>query len=190
MAMNMLQIAQAAIDQMPPASRFNADDGRVILAHQEFLLALEPAMITFFYDTLFDHPPTAEVFVEDERPAREVTLSEWWRRTVTGPLDAPYFAWMARVGLAHVFRGVTNPMMLAMASLVATWVAEQARRAPLSHADAAALAGAFTRLAGTVGVVITHAYDESTASALSLARVRALTGSTRSQLPPGAPATA
>jgi hypothetical protein len=186
MAMNMLEIAQSAIDQMPPACRFSARDGQAVLVHQEFLLALEPQMIKLFYDTLFEHPPTAAVFIEGERPARELTLSGWWRRTVTAPLDAQYFAWMASVGLAHVFRGVSNPMMLGMADLVATFVAEQAFRAPLSRDDAAALAEAFSRLAGTVGAVITHGYDVSMSSALSLARVRALTRVTRDEeLPAG-----
>lgn len=172
MAMNMLQIAQSAIDQMPPACRFSAADGQVIRAHQEFLLALEPRLVQLFYDTLYEHPPTAEVFFEGERPAREATLSGWWQRTVAGPIDVHYFAWMARTGLAHVFRGVGNPMMLAMADLIAAFVAEQAARSPLPPADTAALAAAFSRLSGTVGVVITHGYDESIASALSLARVR------------------
>jgi Protoglobin len=190
MAMNMPQIARSAIDQMPPACRFSARDGQVILAHQEFLLALEPQMIELFYDTLFEHPPTAAVFFDGERPDRESTLSGWWRRTVTGPLDAQYFTWMARVGMAHVFRGVSNPMMLAMADLVAAFVAEQAVQASLGQPDAAALAGAFNRLAGTVGVVITYGYDESIGAALSLTRVRALNESTRNPEPPGAPATA
>lgn len=187
--MNMLQIARSAIDQMPPPCRFRARDAQVIRAHREFLLALEPKMIKLFYDTLFEHPPTAAVFFENERPARESTLSGWWQRTVTGTLDDQYFAWMARVGLAHVFRGVTNPMMLGMADLIATFVAEQAFRAPLDQADAAALAEAFTRLAGTWGVVITYGYEESISSALSLARVRARNESAPDERPPDASAT-
>jgi len=190
MAMNMLQIAESALDQMPPVCRFGARDGEVILAHQEFLLGLEPQLITLFYDTLFEHPPTADVFFEGERPARESALSRWWRRTVTGPLDTEYFAWMAAVGLAHVFRGVSNPMMLGMADLIATFVAEQASRARSNRVDAAALAESFSRLAGTVGVVITYGYDESITSALSLVRVRALDESTRSEEPPRTSATA
>lgn len=190
MAMTMLQTAQSAIDQMPPACRFSAWDGQVIRAHQEFLLALEPQMIKLFYDTLLEHSSTAAVFFEGERSARESALSGWWRRTVTGPVDAGYLAWMARVGMAHVFRGVSNPMMLGMADLVAAFVAEQAFGALLGQADAAALAEALSRLAGTVGVVITAGYDESVSSALSLARVRALDESTRSEEPPRTSATA
>jgi hypothetical protein len=177
MAKNLLQIARSALDQLPPACRFSAADARTILAHQDFLSALEPKLVKIFYDTLFEHPPTAEVFFEGERPDREASLAGWWRRTVDGPLDDQYFAWMASVGLTHVVRAVANPMMLAMADLVATFVAEQAYQSSLSQADAAALAEAFHRLAGTVGVVITHGYDEAMSSALSLARVRSLTGS-------------
>jgi hypothetical protein len=174
MATNPPQIARTAIDQMPPVCRFSADDGQVILAHREFLLGLEARLVTFFYDTLFEHPPTAAVFYEGERPDREQALAGWWRRTVAGPLDLPYFTWMAQVGLFHVVRAVRSPMMIGMSDALADFVAEQASGSALSQADAAALAKAFRRLAGTVSAVIAHGYDESVSSALSLARVHAL----------------
>jgi hypothetical protein len=162
----MREIAQAARDQLPPACRFTSEDALVIGSHQEVLLGLEKDVVQAFYDTLFAHGPTAAVFVDGERPDREVTLSQWWRRTVIGPLDDRYFDWMAMVGLVHVIRGVTNPMMLAMAEFTVTFVAEQAAAAEMDKTDAARLVEAFRRLASTVGAIITCGYDQAVVAAL------------------------
>jgi hypothetical protein len=162
----MHEIAQAARDQLPPACRFTPEDALVIRDHKEVLLGLEDGVVKAFYDTLLAHGPTAAVFVDGERPAREVTLSQWWRRTVTGPLDDQYFDWMAMVGLVHVIRGVTNPMMLAMAEFTVTFVAEQAAGAEIDKAEADRLIEAFRRLTSTVGAIITCGYDHAVVSAL------------------------
>lgn len=162
----MVGLARAAMGQMPPACRFSDGDAEVIRTHKAVLLALEPHLIDGFYDTVYAHPPTAAVFTEGERPAREVTLSQWWRRTVEGPVDDQYFAWMAMVGLVHVLRRVSNPMMLGMADFVANLVGEHAALAQLEQADAEALTEAFGRLASTVGAIITYGYDQSISAAL------------------------
>lgn len=161
MVERMYEIARLAFDQMPPAVRFRESDALVIKRHQEALLTLEPEILKGFYDTLYSHPATSAVFVEGERPDREATLSNWWRRTVNGPLDEEYFAWMAMVGLVHVARKVSNPMMLSMASFVGSFVAEKARTLPVDRAEADALVDAFRRLSTTVGMVITFGYDRA-----------------------------
>lgn len=161
MVERMYEIARLAFDQMPPAVRFRESDALVIKRHQEALLALEPEVLKGFYDTLYAHPATGKVFVEGERPDREATLSNWWRRTVVGPLDEEYFAWMAMVGLVHVVRKVTNPMMLSMASFVGSFVAEKAATMPIERAEADALVEAFRRLSTAVGMVITFGYDQA-----------------------------
>ena len=161
MVERMYDIARAAFDQMPPAVRFREVDALVIKRHEQALLALEPEAVQGFYDTLYAHPATSNVFVEGERPAREGTLSNWWRRTVIGPLDEEYFAWMAMVGLIHVSRKVTNPMMLSMAAFVQSFVAEKAQTLPIERAEADALVEAFRRLSTAVGMVITFGYDRA-----------------------------
>ncbi|PIE99882.1 MAG: globin domain protein, partial [Propionibacterium sp.] len=115
----MHDIAYSAIDQIPPSQRLRQEDREVIVRNKENLLALGPYIVKSFYDTLYDHPPTAAVFHAGERHDREGTLVNWWSRTVNGPLDDDYFAWMALVGLVHVMRNVTNPMMLVMSDHVA-----------------------------------------------------------------------
>ncbi|WP_234553997.1 protoglobin domain-containing protein [Thermus caliditerrae] len=160
----MVEIAKEALEQMPPETRFRPEDAALIARHKEVLLSWTDELVKAFYDSLFAHPPTRKVFREGERPEREKTLENWWRRTVEGPLDAGYFAWMAKVGLVHVVRKVENPMMLAMASFVAEFVERKSHDAKLPEADP--LTEAFYRLSMAVGAVITHGYDRYRALAL------------------------
>lgn len=162
----MAVIAEAAIADMPPAGRFTSADAELIRSRRAELLSLGDRLVASFYDTVFAHPPTAGVFRDGERAAREGTLAQWWQRTVTGPLDQDYFAWMALVGLVHVVRRVSNPMMLAMADFTVTFVAEHAGAAGIDAATADSLVHAFRRLAATVGAIIVGASEHAVSSAL------------------------
>lgn len=142
---SMRDIAREAMAQMPPGCQLQRSDGEIIARHRDLLLGLERELVTGFYDTLFAHGVTAAVFAEGERPTREDTLGAWWRRTVRGPLDDDYFAWMALVGLVHVIREVSNPMMLAMTEYVRTMVADQARTALADPHERGLLVDAFGR---------------------------------------------
>ena len=157
----ILEIAREALQQMPLQTRLRPEDEAVIARHKELLLSWTPELVQGFYDTLFAHTPTRKVFHEGERPAREQTLRDWWQKTVEGPLDEAYFAWMAKVGLVHVVRGVENPMMLAMVSFVTEFVERKSLEAGLPEAEA--LSKAFHRLGMAV---ITHGYDRYQALAL------------------------
>jgi hypothetical protein len=159
-----LEIAREALQQMPPETRLRPEDAAVIARHKEILLSWIPELVQGFYDALFAHTPTRKIFHEGERPAREKTLVDWWTRTVEGPLDEEYFAWMAKVGLVHVVRGVENPMMLAMSSFVAEFVDRRSHEARLPEAEP--LSEAFYRLSMAVGAVITYGFDRYQALAL------------------------
>lgn len=152
-------LAQQVLDTLPPEDRFSQGDGETILKNKEILLSLEDVLVQRFYDSLFAHPPTKEVFREGERPEREETLRHWWRRTVEGPFDMDYWAWQARVGLLHVRRGVTNPMMLGHAALVQRMVAESIQDK--------ALVEAMSRLMATVASIIAEGYHKVYLDALS-----------------------
>ena len=160
----ILLFAKEALEQMPPETRFRPEDAAVIARNKEILLSWSEDLVKAFYDTLFAHPPTKKIFRDGERPEREHTLRAWWQRTVEGPLNEEYFAWMAKVGLAHVVRGVENPMMLSMSSFVAKFVEAKAQAANL--ADAFVLSDAFYRLAMAIGAVIAYGYDRYRALAL------------------------
>ncbi len=163
----MIKVAREALHQMPPASRFAEADAAVLAKHRELLLSWEDELVERFYDTLFAHGPTSAVFQEGERPGREKTLQNWWRKTMHGPIDDAYFGWMAMVGLVHVVRDVPNPMMLAMTPFIAEFIKEKAtQEAGLDAADANAIVDAFQRLMNTVGAVITYGYDHARTDAL------------------------
>lgn len=161
------EVARAAIDQMPPETRFRPEDAQTIARHRELLLSWEAEFVQRFYDTLFAYPTTRAVFRDGERPERENTLKGWWEKTVGAEIGEDYFAWMAYVGLVHVVRKVENPMMLAMAAFTVQFVEDKAAQLTGSGAgDLLELVEAFQRLTGTVGAVITYGYDQSRIQAL------------------------
>lgn len=162
----MHEIAQRAIEMMPPPTRFRSADAAVITKHKDTLFSLEAEIVKAFFDTLYAHGPTRAVFMEGERPIRERTLANWWQRTVGGPFDDEYFAWMAMVGLVHVVRNVGNPMMIAMSSFIVDFVAAKAAEDGFADDEAAALVEAFRRLMATVDSIVTHGYDEAVVAAL------------------------
>ncbi len=161
-ALDFNQIAREALEQMPPDTRFSAEDAKVIKRNSEALQPLKLEFVKGFYDRLFTHPPTAAVFEAGERAKREKTLAEFYDRVINGPYDEDFFAWLAFVGPVHVVRRVTNPMMLAMLGYLVEFVREKS--APLE--DHEALVGAFTRLAATLGAIITWGYEKAWQKAL------------------------
>ncbi|WP_353513206.1 protoglobin domain-containing protein [Thermus sp. LT1-2-5] len=161
------RLAQRVLAEMPPEDRFREADARAMAQNKEALLALTDELVQAFYDTLFAHPPTKAVFREGERPEREETLRRWWQRAVAGPFDLDYWAWQAYVGLAHVKRGVSNPMTLGHTAFVARFVSERVPE----------VAGAIARLMTTVAALIAEGYKE-----VYLEAARDITGQSRELL--------
>jgi hypothetical protein len=162
----MHEIARVAIEQTPPTCRMTAELAAVIAANADALIAFGPEITKGFYDTLYGHEPTAMIFHEGERPMLEKTLTGWWERTARGPIDDDYWAWLAMVGLAHVVRGVTNLMMLAMADYVAQSVESQSYRLQLPEEDRQRLVEAFDRVASMTRMIITHSYEYAMSAAM------------------------
>jgi len=147
------EIARQAIEDMALEARFRPEDHQVLLKHKDRLLALTDELVKTFYDTLFATPSTRKVFHEGERPAREKTLVDWWQKTVEGPVDEEYWAWQAYVGLIHVKRVVTNPMMMGQAFMIEDLVR--------THLDDPEVAGAIRRLMATVAAIIAYGYEKA-----------------------------
>jgi hypothetical protein len=164
-AMQVDEMATVILEQVVPASTLTEGDGAVIERHREYLLGLEDGLVAEFYDTLFAHAPTAAVFEDGERAAREQTLRDWWRRTIGATLDDTYWHWMALVGIVHIRRGVRNPMMSSIVTVVGNFVHQRAL-ADLPPEEAEALRVAFSHLASTVVSVISEAYTMSYVGAL------------------------
>lgn len=163
---DMVVLAKAARAQMPPQAAFSAEDEAVLARHRDFLSGLRQQVVDGFYETVYSHQPTAEVFHEGERPTREQSLGDWWERTATGDHDDEYFAWMAMVGLVHVVRGVSNPMMLAMANFISGVVESNVISEGMDTDEAEKLTTSISRLMATVGAVITYGFDIAVESAL------------------------
>lgn len=162
---SLVVITRAILEQMPPIVRFRPDDAQLIMAHQQLLLGLEGKLVVGFYDTLFAHAPTKAIFKDGERPAREQTLRDWWRRTLSGPFDGNYWTWQALVGLIHVKRKVKNPMMIAMWGwLLQTLRQELGGQLPAGTLEP--LLDSFTRLAATVQALTAESYLEHYIKAL------------------------
>lgn len=120
-----LAIARQALDQMPPQCRMEPLHAECLARHTDQLKGIGPDLVRAFYDTVFGHRETAKIFHDGERGMREESLVDWWVRTVEGPFDDDYWAWMTLVGLIHVVRRVSNPSMLAMTSFVGDHIAAE-----------------------------------------------------------------
>jgi hypothetical protein len=164
--MDLVRLQAEILAEMVPDSVFDAADARTLFDHCEFLLGIEDQLITHFYDTLFAHPTSAAVFADGERPEREDTLRHWWRRTIDGPLDASYWSWMALVGVVHIRRGVRNPMMLGMMTVVEDTVHHEAMKAGFEPDELERLRTAFNHLGNTVSALIAESYTQSYIGAL------------------------
>lgn len=160
--MDFHEIAKRAIGDMPPETRFRPEDAEVIRAHRDLILPLAEEYVTSFYDVVFAHEPTRAVFEEGERPEREATLTDFFRRIVEGPHDDELFAWLAFVGPVHVVRQVSNPMMLGMLDHMVLYVMKKFR----GHENAEAVTEAFVRLAATLGAIISYGYEVAWQEAL------------------------
>jgi len=146
------EIARQAMEEIAQEARFRPEDHQVLLKHKDRLLALTDDLVKTFYDSLFATPSTRKVFHEGERPEREKTLREWWRRTIEGPIDEDYWAWQAYVGLLHVKRGVINPVMMAQAFLVKNVVRRNVNEPEVLEV--------MNRLLGTVAAIIAYGYEK------------------------------
>lgn len=151
------QMVDSILRTLVPSALPRPEDHETLARNRAFLLGLEDELVALFYDTLFGYPVTSAVFVDGERAAREQTLRGWWQRTVGQPIDMEYFRWMAFVGIVHIKRGVTNPMMLSMLQVVTERIVVVSR-ATLGEAEAVKLQQAFARISTTVGAIISEAY--------------------------------
>jgi len=156
------EVAQKAINDMPPETRFRPEDSEAIKAHADLILPLAGEFVTGFYDILFAHEPTRAVFEEGERAVREKTLADFLAQVVNGPHDDKFFAWLAFVGPVHVVRQVSNPMMLAMLDYMVLFIMKKFA----GHENAAAVTEAFIRLAATLGAIIAYGYEVAWQEAL------------------------
>jgi hypothetical protein len=93
-------------------------DAKVLKESGDITAKWADAVCQEFYDTLFAYAPTAHVFKEGERPAREKTLVDWYERVISGNFDEKFWQWQWLVGLVHIMRGVHNHYVMGMMNRV------------------------------------------------------------------------
>ncbi len=106
------------LETMIELTGYTPRDAQTLAETYEVTSQWDEELAKAFYDTLFAYPPTAAVFKPGERPAREETLKNWYRRVVSGQIDREFWLWQWRVGLIHIPRRVPNDFMLGMMSRV------------------------------------------------------------------------
>lgn len=172
---HLQEMRQAILNQMPPESHFTAADSAVLDQHREMMKSWTPEIVQGFYDMLYAHAPTAEIFHEGERPKVEQTLVDWWHRVVNGPRDDQFWDWMTFVGLVHVVRQVKNPMMIAAWSFVEDQAIRRSSEV-LSPEQASEFHRAMGRFGKTFNALVAESYiihylqavSESTGSSSAL----------------------
>ncbi len=150
----LVDIMNDVFQAMPESARFSENDAKKIQENSAVLLDLGDGLINGFYNTVFSHTATASVFEDNERPMREKSLTDWWKRTVNGPFNDEYWAWQTYVGLLHIKRGVSNPMMMSMWSWILDYLNKELAQAGLSETETNALVMSFQRLSSTTSSLI------------------------------------
>ena len=113
----------------------------------------------FFYDTLFAHARTANVFHDGERPARETTLKGWYLALLTTANDDDaYWNEQGRIGFAHIRRHVNNEFMIGIsAKLSEVFVAKTVEA--YGPERGLEVSNAFNRILQTVVGLTAEGYD-------------------------------
>ncbi len=153
----MNEITRQILDQIPSNVKFSEEDAELLIKHKDKLLEWEDGLIEGFYDSLFNHDTTRAVFEEGERPAREQTLRDWYRRTLNGPFDDNYWEWQTYVGLVHIKRKVNNAMVAGMWGWIATYLGRKALE-EFPQEEALKLISAVHSLQANVTALIVESY--------------------------------
>jgi hypothetical protein len=164
--LSIRELRRSIIDEISPIVRFSPEDAAMIARHRDLLTELGEPLVKMFYDTLFAHAPTRAIFRDSERPAREETLRRWWSRLIGGPIDDDFWDWMTVVGLVHIERRVSNPMMIGIWGGIAILVGDHAAR-QIGAAEALQLQGAFIRFGQTLTSLVAESYLRSYLNAVA-----------------------
>lgn len=145
---------------------FEPADGERIHQHRDLLLSWIDEIVQAFYDRVFSCAESAAIFHSDERPAREKTLAAWLVRTFSEPIDEDYWAWQWYVGLIHIKRRVSNPMMISMMAQIQTLVDRKAIAA-LGTEEGMALASSLHKVNAIVTALVSEGYTIGSMEAIA-----------------------
>lgn len=151
------QITTEIFESMPVSTRFSQADAALIKQHKDLLLGLEDDLTKGFYDTLYDHPKTAEILEKEDRAKRETVLRSWWQKTINSDFDSSYWEWQVFVGLVHIKQKVSNPMMISMWGWILTALRGLLKE-HLAQKDLDEVMISFERLASTIQALTAESF--------------------------------
>lgn len=139
---------------------FSDRDPALLQTHYDQTSRWVDEITKVFYDLLYGYEPTARVFEEGERSAREQTLRDWYLEVVTGKVSSEWWRRQWFVGLVHIKRKVPNAFMIgAMSRIQQVFLANCLKEMPIDTAEA--VYGAFKRLTDVVVGLIAEGYFEN-----------------------------
>ena len=151
---------KATIEDLKTLTGYTDRDPVILQATAAKTLPWQEEVTQIFYDTLYGYSPTRAVFSDDERPAREKTLANWYSRVARGEIDDAFWEWQWFVGLVHIKRGISNSFMLGMMSRVQLVFRANCFEAfPPEKAEV--IFGAFKRVTDIIAGLIAEGYFES-----------------------------
>jgi len=139
---------------------YSDKDPEILASHRETAHQWTETIVQVFYDTLFTYEPTAKVFSEGERPAREQMLRDWYEGLTSGNIDQNWWRHQWFVGLVHIKRGVSNLFLIGMMSRIQQLFLSKCLET-LPPDEAKELFGAFKRITDVVTGLIADGYFEN-----------------------------
>ncbi len=139
---------------------FSKEDALILRETADVTRSWVDDLAQAFYDLLFSYEPTASVFREGERPAREASLKAWYTDVVEGNFTEDFWRQQWVVGLIHIARQVTNPYMLGMTSRVQQLFLHKCLEA-FDVAQAEQVYGAFKRATDVIAGLVTEGYFQN-----------------------------
>ncbi|MCX8049332.1 MAG: protoglobin domain-containing protein [Methylohalobius sp.] len=152
--------AERSLADLVELSGFSEQDAKLLASYYLTTSQWTEEIVQTFYEALFAYEPTAKVFQDGERAAREQTLRDWYHEVASGRIDSDFWRKQWMVGLVHIKRQVSNAFMLGMMSKVQqVFLSKCFQELPL--AEAVALYMAFKRVTDVVAGLIAEGYFEN-----------------------------
>lgn len=168
--------ARQCLNSIIPLVDFGAADIELLRQHCELMETWADDVVETFYSALYADATTEAVFHPSERPEREASLRQWYRRVVTDEITEQYWAWQWAVGRSHAHRIGADPMAVAMLSAISEVVRVRAITT-LGTTEGGRLHRSFCKLAAIIVSLITEGYASAGRSykdtvAIATARTR------------------
>lgn len=148
------------LNYLTTLTQFSEKDLAVLQQHSSLTSQWADEAVKLFYDTLFGYEPTAKVFRENERPAREKTLRDWYLQVVSGQLPADWWRRQWLIGLVHIPRKIINPFMFGAMSLLQQFFLEKCLQT-MPPEEAKTVFLAFKRVTDITAGLISEGYFDN-----------------------------